>query len=162
MPLQQSLLARRGSLWAISVVRHSPLRRILRLRACCAVGAVLSLPVPLSVRAVSLDPTVTLLKKETILPSADCWRGRGNTRLSDTERTYSQNVSLAPLLTLRHCPGDNSSSPFFHDSLIGSLRFCRSRGTTNRIFSSLHILSSNYSILQSKRVKDERILRIIV
>ena len=63
---------------------------------------------PLSVRAVSLDPTVTLLKKETILPSAALKeRGRGNTRLSDTERNYSQNVSLAPLLTLRHCQGDN-------------------------------------------------------
>ena len=83
-------------------------------------------------RAVSLDPTVTLLKTETILPSADCWRDRRNTRLSDTERAYSQNVSLAPLLTLRHCQGDNKSSPFSHDSLIGFLRFCRSRGTLPR------------------------------
>ena len=37
-----------------------------------------------------------------------------------------QNVSLAPLLTLRHCQGDNKSSPFSHDSLID---FCRFRGT---------------------------------
>ena len=68
MPLQQSLLARRGSLWAISVVRHPPLRRILRVRACCAVGAVLSLPrgAPLSVRAVSLDATVTHEKGDNI------------------------------------------------------------------------------------------------
>jgi len=32
----------------------------------------------------------------------------------------------------------------------------------NRIFLRLHILASNYSILHSKRMKDERILRIIL
>jgi len=86
--------------------------------------------VPLSMRSVSLDPTVTLLYKETILPSTERWRGRGNTRLSHTGRTYSKNVSLAPLLTLRHCQGDKSSS-FSHDSQMVS-QFCPSRGTLPR------------------------------
>jgi len=34
--------------------------------------------------------------------------------------------------------------------------------STNRIFLRRNILASNYSILHSKRVKDERILRIIL
>jgi hypothetical protein len=75
VPLQHSLLARRGSLRATRVIRHPTLRSILHVEAFCAVGAVL--PVSRGAPISPFRPTVTLLKKETILQIAERRGGTG-------------------------------------------------------------------------------------
>ena len=136
VPLQHSLLACRGSLWAISVVRHPPLRRILCVVDFYAVGAVLPLPrgAPVCAFCFARPDRCALVKRDNI--TAERWRGRGNTRLSDTGRTNSKKINLAPVLTLRHCQGDNKSSPFSHDSLIGFSGFADLAGRSREIVKS--------------------------
>ena len=112
-PLQHSLLAHRGSLRAISMIRHPTLRHFLHVEAFCAVGVVLSILVPLSlVFCFARSDRYALVKGLLITEH----RGEaGRPRLSDTGRTDAHNASLVPWLTLRHGQGDEFSllSSFF-------------------------------------------------
>ena len=123
--LQHSLLALRGSLRAIRVIRHPALRLILHVKASCAVGAALPL-----FRGVQVSSSVW---KETISPSTErCGEAGRPTRLPDKERTSTRNASLAPLLSLRHCPGAPEELPKVFANLAGRSReFVKSRFQTN-------------------------------
>jgi len=125
--LQHSLLAHRGSLRAISVIRHPTLRHFIHVEAFCAVGAVPPILCPFLFR-----PTRPLRSCQRITDRGASRRGRAATRLSNTGRIDAHNASLAPLLTLRHCLGD-TSSPFSRLFVCRSpKRFCQSRGTLPR------------------------------
>jgi len=108
--LKHSLLGRHSSLWAIRVVRHPTLRRILDMEAFCAVGAVLPLPcgAPVSMFCFARPDRYALVKGDNTTERGASLRGRAATKLSDTGKTSAHNASLAPL---RHCQGD-TSSPF--------------------------------------------------
>jgi len=143
-PLQHSLLANRGSLRAISVIRHPTLRHFLHVEAFCAVGVVLSILVPLSlVFCFARSDRYALVKGLLITEH----RGEaGRPRLSDTGRTDAHNASLVPWLTLRHGQGDEFS-------LLSSF-LCRSPSFANRAGCSREIVKSRVESRVLQRLDD--------
>jgi len=124
--LQHSLLASRGSLWAISVIRHPALRYFLHVEAFCAVGAVLPISRGSPVSGVLFRTSRPLRSCERITDCGASRRGRAATRLSYAGNNDAHKASLTSLPALRRLPR-STSSPFSRLSVVP--RFCQSRGT---------------------------------
>ena len=115
------------------MIRHPTLRRILRVEAFCAVGAVLppSCGAPVFMSCLARPDRYALVKGDNTTEHGASQRGRAATRLSNTERTSAHNASRPLLLTLSHCPAD-TSSPSLDRFCCRSPKFCQSRGTLPR------------------------------
>ena len=114
VPLQRSLLARRGSLLAIHVVQHPTLRHVLHMEAFCAVG----------MGASTLDRYALI--KGTPEHRAQ-QRDRAAARLCDTGIDSVHNTSLTSLLTFSTAGGHSqrcacARSPWLRHGCTGKWR----------------------------------------